>query len=386
MLIGIVGAPNKGKSTLFSAITSINVKIEDRPFTTIDPNKGIAFVTKQCVERELGVKCNPINSKCIDGIRYIPINVVDVAGLVEGAHEGRGMGNKFLNDIAGADALIIVIDASGKTDKEGYYCENCDPADDVEMVISEITEWIADIIKKHISILSRTENKEQLKEILSSLKVSQTDIEDVANKLGLTITKINWDEDTIKKFSKALLLKAKPIIIAANKLDKVEPNRINELKERLKDFNVIGCSAGLELAIQRAINQGFIRISNEKIEVLKELTQEQRSAIDYINKFLEKYKTTGVKELLNTIVFDILNYIVVYPVEDENKYTDHFGHILPDSVLVKKGTTAQELAYMIHTDLGKNMLYAIDAKKKLRVQKNYVLKDNDVIKIVSSAK
>ena len=123
LLIGIIGAPNKGKSTLFSAMTAVEVPIADYAFTTIKPNMGVAYATTECADVGLGVKCTPRNSSCLDGIRKIPINIVDVAGLVPGAHLGKGMGNQFLNDIVNADVLVQVVDASGKTDINGGKAE-----------------------------------------------------------------------------------------------------------------------------------------------------------------------------------------------------------------------------------------------------------------------
>jgi len=105
-----------------------------------------------------------------------------------------------------------------------------------------------------------------------------------------------------------------------------------------------------------------------------------------IRDFMKRYGGTGVQEVINKIVFDVLGYIVVYPVEDENRFTDTKGNVLPDALLVKKGTTARDLAYMIHTEIGENFVYAVDAKRKMRVGEDYVLRHNDVIKIVSAAR
>ncbi|MGC8648897.1 MAG: GTPase, partial [Candidatus Micrarchaeia archaeon] len=158
MLIGIVGAPNKGKSTLFSALTLNEVEIADYPFTTINPNLGVAYVSKECVDKELNISCNARNSLCINHVRFFPVNIIDVAGLVEDAHLGKGMGNQFLNDLASADALIVVVDASGKTDAHGNKVDYADPINDVNMVTNEIIEWISGIIKKHINIISKRED------------------------------------------------------------------------------------------------------------------------------------------------------------------------------------------------------------------------------------
>ena len=332
MLIGIVGAPNKGKSTLFSALTMNEVAIADYPFTTINPNKGVAYATRKCVHEELHVKCSPKNPFCVGGIRMLPINIEDVAGLVEGASEGKGMGNQFMNDLSNSDCLIIVTDASGKTDPFGNRAEASDPALDVRMVQQEIAKWVAD--------------------------------------------------RTIPKSTK-------PSIIAANKFDAPGADKnVNALKAVFGADNVIGCSGAVELALRKAAKQGIIDYipGTGSFKIVKDdISKEQREALDYMQNFL-KTKGTNVQELLNKAAFELLDLIVVYPVEDEHKYADHFGNVLPDAILIKRGSTAMQLAEKIHTDIAKGMLYAIDARTKMRLAKDHVLRDNDVIKIVSAAK
>jgi len=386
MIIGIVGAPNKGKSTLFSALTMHDVPIANRPFTTINPNFGVTYVTKECPEAKLGVKCKPKNSVCINGVRYIPINVVDVAGLVEGAHEGRGMGNKFLNDLSAADAFIVVVDGSGKTDAEGNFCESCNPADDVKIVENELAEWVSEIITKHINNISRRDGSEALYESLTGLKISKDAIESALEKANLPGSLIGSSHDDTLNFSKLLLRIAKPIIIAFNKFDTREAQD-NFIKLKF-EYPAVPCSAAIELAARKAEKQGVVKYSpgsNELTIIDGKVTQEQRSALEYMSKFIKEHGT-NVQLLLNKVVFELLKSIVVYPVEDENKYTDHFGNVLPDAVLMRSGSTAQDLAYSIHTDLGSGMLYAVDAVSKKRLGKDYVLKDGDVIKIVSASR
>jgi small GTP-binding protein len=390
MLIGIVGAPNKGKSTLFSALTLNEVAIADYPFTTINPNLGIAYVSKPCVDKELNVNCNARNSLCINHTRFFPVNIVDVAGLVEGAHLGKGMGNQFLNDLASADALIVVVDASGKTDASGNKVDYADPVNDVIMVKNEIIEWISGIIKKHINIISKNEDGAKvLSEILSSFKISKNIIEKVSNDVSLSLNKINWSDDEIRKFSEYLFKYTKPIIIAANKADADSAiTNIEKLKKEFGSDIVFSCSAIMELTLRKAAKKEIINYipGSNSFEILKkDISKEQLNALLYIKKFFEN-NTSSIQKMLNYIVFDLLNNIVVYPVEDENKYTDHFGNVLPDGILIKKGSTALDLAEKIHTNLAKGMLYAIDAKTKRRLSKDYILKDNDIIKIVSTIK
>jgi len=388
MLLGIIGAPNKGKSTLFSAITMLDVAIANYPFTTIKPNHGVAYVSKKCVESELGVKCNPRNSICMNGTRLIPIEVVDVAGLVPNAHLGKGMGNQFLNDLISADAFIQVVDVSGKSDENGNPCEKCDPAKEFKIVNDELAYWLRDIIKRHISKIEKKGNGAAgLAGILSSLKVSEKQIEEAAERSYLSLSG-NWSDEDILSFSRELLRISKPVAVAANKLDMASKEDLDRLKAELKDTLVIGCSGAAELTLRKAAKAGIIDYTPGATEfnIVGKPSKEQEEALNYLAEYIKKNNGTGVQQLINSVVFNLLKMIVVYPVEDENKYTDHYGNVLPDAFLVKEGTTAVELAEKIHTSLAKNMLYAVDAKKKIRVPKDYKLKDNDVIKFVSTAK
>ncbi|MFP3215643.1 MAG: redox-regulated ATPase YchF, partial [Candidatus Micrarchaeota archaeon] len=385
MLLGIIGAPNKGKSTLFSALTMLDVAIANYPFTTIKPNHGVAYVSKKCVDSELGVKCNPKNSICMNGTRLIPIEVVDVAGLVPNAHLGKGMGNQFLNDLISADAFIQVVDVSGKTDENGNPCEKCDPAKEFKIVNDELAYWLRDIIKRHINrIEKRSDSVAGLAEILSSFKVGEKQIEEAAEKSYLSLSGINWGDEDILSFARELLRISKPVAVAANKLDMASKEDLDRLKAELKDTLVIGCSGAAELTLRKAAKAGIIDYTPGATEfrIVGKPSKEQEDALNYLAEYIKKNNGTGVQQLINSVVFNLLKMIVVYPVEDENKYTDHYGNVLPDAFLVKEGTTAIELAEKIHTSLAKNMIYAVDAKKKMRVPKDYKLKDNDVIKFV----
>ncbi len=389
MIVGIVGAPNKGKSTIFSALTMIDADIAAYPFTTIDPNLGVAYVSKECVEKELIVRCKPRNSLCNDGTRMIPVNIIDVAGLVPGAHLGKGMGNQFLNDLSEADALILVVDISGKTDSSGNASEHSDPVEDINSIKNELGLWLSGIIKKHMKSLSkRNDGEAALLELLSGLKVSKEALRKAAEKNSLQLNKIEWTDIEVDRFSSTLMRSTKPMLVAANKLDISSIEALKNLQNKEKNLKVIGCSGSIELALRKAAMRNIIKYDPgaSSFEMKSDVSEEQRDALEYISRYLKEHKDSGIEDILNYTVFNLLNMIVVYPVEDENKYTDHFGNVLPDAILIKKGSTAQDLAYKIHTDLGDRMLYAIDAKKKMRVSKDYILCDNDVIKIVSSAK
>jgi ribosome-binding ATPase YchF (GTP1/OBG family) len=398
-LLGIVGKPNTGKSTFFSAATMVPVKIANYPFTTREPNRGVGYVRTPCVHEEFNVKDTPVNSLCLDGIRLIPVEFIDCAGLVPGAWQGRGLGNQFLDEIRKADALIHIIDASGGTDSEGNLCKpgEHDPLEDVKFLEHEISMWMASILKKEWPKIARTAESESrdlfsmLEERLSGLAIRRHHIFEAVRRTGLNAEKpTSWSEDDFLKFVDTLRRIAKPMLIAANKID--VPTAEENL-ERLKkvDYPVIPCCAEAELILRRAAEKQLIDYKpgdcNFKIKDSERLTETQIKALELIReKVLLKYGSTGVQEAINMAYFKLLNMITVYPVEDIEHLTDHNGRVLPDAYLVPYGTTARELAYLIHTELGESFIYAIEAREKKRVGEDYILKDRDVVSIVSAKK
>jgi ribosome-binding ATPase YchF (GTP1/OBG family) len=398
-LLGIVGKPNTGKSTFFSAATMVPVKIANYPFTTKEPNRGIGYVRTPCVHEEFNVKDNPVNSMCIDGVRLIPVEFIDCAGLVPGAWQGRGLGNQFLDEIRKADALIHIVDASGGTDSEGNLCKpgEHDPLEDVKFLEREITMWMASILKKDWPKIARTAESESrdlysmLEERLSGLAIKRYHIFEAVRRTQLNAEKPTaWGEEDLLKFVDTLRRIAKPMLIAANKID--VPTAEGNL-ERLKkvDYPVIPCCAEAELILRRAAEKQLIDYKpgdcNFKIKDGGRLTESQVRALELIReRVLLKYGSTGVQEAINMAFFKLLNMITVYPVEDVEHLTDHNGRVLPDAYLVPYGTTARELAYLIHTELGESFIYAVEAREKKRVGEDYTLKDRDVISIVSAKK
>ena len=384
--IGLAGKPNAGKSTFFKSATLIDVAIANYPFTTIEPNVGIAYVRTRCVCRELGIDCG----KCVDGWRFIPVKLIDVAGLVPGAHEGRGLGNEFLDNLRQAEGIIHVVDASGSTDEEGNEVGvgEHDPVEDVKFLREELDMWLFGILKRNWNKIARRIHLERrdpakfITEQLAGLGFEEWMVKQALKVVGKGVHEFS-DED-LKIFAKKLRKVRMKMVIAANKADKAP----DELIERLLslDETVIPTSAYYELALRLASKNGYIKYlpGDEDFEVLKPLNEKQKRLLDDIRAFMKKYGGTGVQKAINTLVFDVLGYIVVYPVEDENKFTDSKGNVLPDAFLVKKGTTVRELAYKIHTEIGEHFIYAIDAKRKVRIGEDYELKHNDVVKIVSA--
>ena len=398
-MVGIVGKPNTGKSTFFSAATLAPAEIASYPFTTIKPNRGIGYIRSPCVCTEFEVKDNPANSICLDGIRLIPVELIDCAGLVPGAWQGRGLGNQFLDEIRKADALIHIVDAAGATDSEGRTVKpgSHDPQEDVRFLETEITMWLAQMLKKDWSKLARTaeSGKQDIISLLetqfSGLAIKRVHIMEALRKTELPEDKpTTWSEDDLIRLLDELRKSSKPIMIAANKID-LPPAEKNV--ERLKEVSdpVVPCCAEAELALRRATEKALIDYKpgdcDFKIVKPNEITETQNKALRTVQeKVLLKFGTTGVQEAINMAYFKLLNMIVVYPVEDIEHLSDHNGRVLPDAYVVPYGTTARQLAYRIHTELGEGFIHAVEAREKKRIGENHVLKDRDVVSIVSAKK
>ena len=421
MLIGLIGKPSVGKSTFFKAATLAEVEIASYPFTTIKANHGVGYVKVDCVDKEFNTQCHPNHGFCINHQRFVPVELMDVAGLVPGASEGKGLGNQFLDDLRQADVFIHIVDVSGKTDVEGKPTNNYNVLQDVVFLEDELNKWYYNIfLKVWKSFARKTEMEnakfsERVAQQFSGLKVNEEQVKKVLRKLNFPERSSIWNEEQVKKFTSELRKESKPMIIAANKID-TEKGKENyeKLKEKFPDLIIIPCSADSELALREAAKEELIHyVSGEKDFVIKgsprdtqrghknlqagdsskddsgepsgepELNEKQMEALNKIKEnVLEVYGNTGVQEILNYAVFDLLKYIAIFPA-GANKLADSKGNVLPDCFLLPYRSTALDFAYFLHTDFGKNFIKAIDARSKKVLGKSYELKHRDALEIVT---
>ena len=423
MRIGLVGKPNVGKSTFFSAATLAKVDIANYPFCTIEPNVGVAFIAarKPCPCKELreklesegriepaspdderkGSLCQPRTGTCVGHRRLVPCFLVDVAGLVPGASEGRGRGNAFLADLANCDALIQVVDASASTDIEGNPTKPANTSEaaqssidqEISFLSDELDAWICGILNDGWARGVRRVQAEGEKGLTSFLHERFTG-------LGSSIQTINqafehfklvnqdtsppwdWSEETLSKLSIEIRKSLFPIHIAANKVD---------MSPKDMDYNfkingrIVPCMADMELALRRAESSGLINyISGEEnfqIANPEQLSDAQKGALEHMQEKLRANKNTGVSKILDIVLFEELDHIVVYPVQDENQWIDGEGRILPDALVVPDKIQAKNLAYKVHSDLGDGFIRGTDGRSRRTVGSDHELSDGDVLKI-----
>lgn len=396
-LVGVVGKANVGKSTFFAAATMKAVEIAGFPFTTIKANRGIAYLRTPCVCKELGVKDDPVNSACIDGVRLVPVDIIDCPGLIRGAHQGKGLGNQFLDEVRRADALIVVADAAGATDDNGQPVPpgSHDPIEDVRMFEEEFDLWLLGLVKKDWDKIARTAQSQRediglhLEPKITGLGMNRLHIATAAERTGLDGSKATeWGAEDLARFVTELRRVSKPLIVAANKADK-DPADENFRRLREAGYDVVPTMAEAELALRRAAATGLVRYTpgDKDFELVdpSSLSAGQNRALEVIReKVFSKWGSTGLQEVINAAFFRLLDTVTVYPVEDAEKLTDHQGRVLPDCYLVPRGTTAKQFASLIHTELGESFIYAIDARTKRRLGEDYLLNENDVIQIAAA--
>jgi ribosome-binding ATPase YchF (GTP1/OBG family) len=397
--IGLIGKTNTGKTTFFNSATLSAAEISNYPFTTKQANVGNAHAITLCVHKEFNLQDSPRNSRCIDGWRFIPIELVDLPGLIKGAWEGKGLGNQFLSIAAQSDALLHIVDASGSIDASGKIAEpgTGDPVADVADIEEEMVMWYLKLFEANRDKISRAVTSAgmdivpAITEVFRGIGVREDHVRLALEQNKLVNVKLDdFGPQESKDFCWSLRDISKPTLIVANKVDL--PNateHFNRLREEYKDVIVIPASADAELTLRRAENKGVIRYipGDERFEINEQTTlnDKQKWALNFIRKdILGEYMRTGVQFAINVAVFKLLKMNAVYPVANAQNFSDKHGNILPDVYLMRSGSTVEDLAREIHSELAKGMLYALDGRDGLRLPLNYHLKDRDVLSIVSA--
>jgi len=398
--IGLIGKTNTGKTTFFNSATLSSEEISSYPFTTKKPVSGTAHAVTLCVHPEFKIQDNPNNSKCVEGWRYIPIELIDLPGLIKDAWKGKGLGNQFLSIAAQSDALLHVVDASGGIDSTGKITEvgTGDPISDFADIEEELIMWYHKILEGNRDKVSKlirtgTDISDAITDLYRGVGVHKTHVKETLLATGLEEKDFDdFDIVDSKKFVSHLRKIAKPTLIVANKID-VEGADKNfaRLRERYNDSIVIPVSGDSEFSLRRAEQKGLIKYSpgSEQFEIIKsdELNEKQTNALNFIQKgIMGEYMRTGVQFAINVAVFKLLKMNSIYPVADEKNLSDKKGRVLPDLLLLKNGATIRDLAKEIHTDLTKGLLYGKDLRYNLRLPIDYQLRDRDVVSIISAAK
>lgn len=390
MLIGIVGKPSTGKSTFFMAATSAVVERSARPFTTIKPNHAVGYVEVECVDKDFGVKCNPRTGYCVDSRRFVPVDLLDVAGLVPGAHEGKGLGNKFLDDLRQADVLIHIVDASGSTNENGEKVTpgSYDPTNDIRFLEDELNYWLKGIIdnnwQKLVKDSKRMKNEEVMFEQFTGLGISSEAIVRTLVELDMREKSLEeWTDEQKMEFARKMRKIGKPLLVVANKCDL--PGGYENYERMVKEFPdhiIVPCSSEGEIALKEATKNGFVKYvpGDPDFEVVKELNDQQKQAMNFMKEYMKKAEGTGVQKALNIAVFDLLKYIAIFP-GGVHKLADSAGNVLPDCFLLPPNSTTLDFAFALHTDMGKGFIKAIDVKTRMVHGKDHLLKHRDVFEI-----
>ncbi|AWB26971.1 redox-regulated ATPase YchF [Halococcoides cellulosivorans] len=390
--IGLVGTPSAGKSTLFNAATDNDVPEGAYPFTTIDPSMGEAYVRVECAAPEFGHSCTPNHGVCRDGVRYVPTKLVDVAGLVPGAHDGKGLGNQFLTDLNEADVLVHVIDFTGETDLEGEPADDHDPREDIDVLEHELDQWYLDILEKGLERYrsgyhgADGDVEDDLAEQMSAFQISSDEITQVILGQGLDPDPDTWDEDDRLALARAIRTRTKPMVIAANKMDTATAQANYEAITTDPDYEhltVVPVSAHAEKALKGGADAGVLayRPGDADFSVTGDIGAERRAALDEIRAFLDRFGGTGVQSVLETALFEELGAIAVFPGAESPKPD---GTFLQDCFVLPDGSTAEDFAYFLHTDIGDGFLHAHDVRSSRQIAADRTLDHRDVVEITTT--
>jgi hypothetical protein len=387
--IALAGKPNAGKSTFYRAATMADVDVGNYPFTTIDPNRGVSYARTRCPCLDRDERCG----NCEGGVRYVGVELLDVAGLVPGAHEGRGLGNQFLDALTNADVILAVVDASGGTNEEGEPVEvgTYDPVEEADFVEEELEQWLAGIIEGNWESVVRKSRSpdfdidEALAEMLTGFGATEYDVAASLRSLEYPDDPQQWTDEDRVALARDVRARTKPIVLVANKADVAPQENLERLRE--SDKPVVAATADGELALRRAAEAGVVDYlpGDGDFDIVGDVSDAQADGLEKIRTVVEENGGTGVQEAIDTAVYDVLDMVTAYPVQNETKWTDGTGEMLPDAFLLERGSTPKDLAYAVHSDIGDGYLHAVDARSARRISESYELEEGDVIKIVSTA-
>jgi ribosome-binding ATPase len=306
----------------------------------------------------------------------VPIELLDVAGLVPGAHQGKGLGNKFLDDLRHADALIHVVDVSGTTDAEGKSTRGYDPSVDIAWLRSEIVAWIkgnlmekwGSIRRRHIA--SKATAVETLQAQLSGYGATGALVSRTLARLAIKVPLEDWDEATIDRVVEGFIDDKFPTVIALNKIDHPDADKNVAKIAKMQDPNsIVLCSAISEIFLRKMAKQGYIKYTegSEFVDTredlieqgdpdgggLKELDDKNRTRIENLKDMvLYRFGSTGVVQVLSKAA-EILGLVPVFPVRNTTTFTSGAADskfVFRDCVLVKKGSTVADVGRKIMGD------------------------------------
>src|SRR6056297_2628247 len=300
--IALAGKPNAGKSTFYKAATMADVDVANYPFTTIDANRGVSSVRTECPCLELDERCG--NDACHDGTRYVPIELLDVAGLVPGAHEGRGLGNQFLDELSNADVILNVVDASGGTNEEGEPVEvgEHDPVEDVDFIEEEMDLWLASIVDRNWESIERQSRSpdfsldEALVDLLAGVGASELDVARTLRELDYPDDPIAWTDADREALAREIRERTKPIVVVANKADIAPEGNIERLREAADV--VITTTADGELALRRGARAGLVDYDpgDPEFDIVDDVSDEQERGLERIREVMREWGGTGVQQ------------------------------------------------------------------------------------------
>jgi hypothetical protein len=390
--IALAGKPNAGKSTFYKSATLSDVDVANYPFTTIDANRGVTHARTDCPCLDREERCG--NDDCHDGKRYVPVELLDVAGLVPGAHEGKGLGNQFLDELTNADVILNVVDASGGTNAEGEPVEvgSHDPLEDVDFIEREMDLWLAGIVDRNWESVERKSRSPDfdieaaLTDMLTGFGATEAEVAVTLRELDYPTDPIQWTDADREALASNVRARTKPIVLVANKIDEAPPEHVERLRETGK--TVIPTTADGELALRKGAEAGIVDYDpgDPDFDIVGDLSPAQERGLEQIREVMAEYGGTGVQQAIDTAVYDVLDHFTAFPVQNETRWTDGTGNVLPDAFLLPRGSTPKDLAYAVHSDIGDGYLHAVDARAGRRIGEGHELDEGDVVKIVSTAK